>query len=116
MLGPLLHWWYALLESTLQRLNYRGYTKTLVKLLIDRILFAPPMVLLTVIFLQYLQHFNVEKTIKYVKESYGTVFWMNVKVWTIAQAVNFELVPVEYQVLFVNAVAIGWNTMLSLAS
>lgn len=38
------------------------------------------------------------------------------QVWTVAQAVNFQVVPLEYRVLFGNMVALWWNIYLSLAS
>ena len=39
-----------------------------------------------------------------------------VKVWTVAQAVNFQLVPLDYRVLFGNVVALWWNIYLSLVN
>lgn len=38
------------------------------------------------------------------------------QVWTVAQVVNFQVVPLEYRVLFGNMVALWWNIYLSLAS
>jgi hypothetical protein len=98
--GPVLHFWYGLLESTLRKLNLTGYTKTIVKLLLDRCVFGPPFVLYTLFFLQFLQTGSVDKTLSYIRRSYTTVLILNEKIWTIAQAINFELVPVQYQVLF----------------
>ena len=115
-LGPVLHWWYRLLDQTVCRLNFSGYAKTCAKLVLDRLLFGPPFVLFTISFLQFLQNYSIPKTLEYIKASYWPVLLMNEQLWTVAQAVNFELIPVEYQVLFVNAVAIGWNTYLSMAS
>eukprot|EP01040_Poterioochromonas_malhamensis_P003610 gene3610-3857_t len=114
--GPVLHFWYSLLDRTILRIGLTGHAKTVAKLIFDRLFFGPPFVLFTVIFLQFLQHFSVQKTIAYVKSSYWKVLMMNEKVWTLAQAINFELIPVPYQVLFVNAVSVGWNTLLSLVS
>lgn len=113
--GPILHWWYGLLETTMCRLNLTGHAKTLAKLIFDRLLFGPPFVLFTVTFLQFLQTLDHKKTVDAIKKTYVAVLLMNQKVWVPAQAVNFGCLPVEYQVLFVNAVAIGWNTYLSLA-
>ena len=44
--------------------------------------------------------------------------WLNItvsnwKLWAPAQALNFLLVPVQFQVMFANCVAVVWNTYLS---
>ena len=114
--GPVLHWWYGLLENIVRKLGYIGHTKTFVKLLFDRLVFGPPFVLLTVIFIQFLQTLSIDKTIQYIKTNYLSVLRINESVWTIAQALNFEVIPIDFQVLFVNAISIGWNTYLSIAS
>lgn len=111
-----MHWWYGILESVMKKMKLVGYTRTICKLIFDRLLFGPPFVMYTIFFLQILQTNSIMKTIENVKLSYFSILMMNEKVWTIAQAVNFELIPVEYQVLFVNAVSIGWNTYLSLSN
>ena len=98
----------------MQQFNLTGYTKTVAKLLIDRVLFAPPFLVLTIAFLQWTQHFSVTRTIEQIRHTYWPVLRLNEQLWTVAQIVNFELVPVEYQVLFGNAVALGWNMLLSL--
>jgi len=113
--GPMLHFWYTLLEYTLTvRFNLGPRAKVLAKLLIDRILWAPPFVLLTVTFLQFMQCMSPSKTAEAVKKSFMAVFLMNQRVWIPGQAINFACVPVELQVLYVNAVNVGWNTLLSM--
>jgi hypothetical protein len=49
-----------------------------------------------------------------VKNSFAAALFTNWKVWTVAQAINFKLVPLEYRVLFGNCVALWWNIYLSL--
>ena len=40
----------------------------------------------------------------------------NWKLWVPAQLINFGLVPLHFQVLFANGVAVAWNTYLSWAT
>jgi hypothetical protein len=115
--GPILHLWYGLLENIVGKVIVTpSISRTALKLFIDRVIFGPPFVLLTVFFLQFLQTLSTSKTLDYIRRSYVAVLLMNQKIWVVAQTVNFAVIPVELQVLFVNAVAIGWNTYLSLAS
>lgn len=40
----------------------------------------------------------------------------NYKLWPAVQCVNFYLVPLNYQLLFLNVIAIGWTAFLSNAN
>lgn len=103
------------MERTVSRLGLSSHLHSIAKLALDRLLFAPPFMLFTVCILQYLQHFSVSKTIAYVKESYWKVLLVNEKVWTLAQVINYELIPHDYQDYFVKAVRLAWTTVLALA-
>ena len=114
--GPMLHYWYTYLEYILTcKMNLSGTRKIAAKLLIDRCMWAPPFVLFTITFLQLLQTLSPHKTAEAIRKSYVAVLLMNQKVWVPAQSFNFTVVPVEYQVLFVNLISVGWNTFLSMS-
>ena len=38
------------------------------------------------------------------------------KVWPLAALINYRFVPLQFRVLFVNVVALGWSTFLLLRS
>lgn len=40
----------------------------------------------------------------------------NYKLWPAVQCFNFYLVPLNYQLLFLNVIAIGWTAFLSNAN
>ena len=101
--GPMLHYWYAFLEWYLtKKLQLTGNAKVIAKLLIDRCIWAPPFVLFTITFLQYLQTFCSKTTWEAIKRNYVAVFLMNQKVWVPGQALNFYVVPVDFQVIIHN--------------
>jgi hypothetical protein len=114
--GPLLHFWYILLEGIMHKMNLTGRGKVIAKVLFDRILWSPPFTVLTLCYLQYFQTFSVHETAVQLRRNYFAVLVMSQKTWFPAQLVNFELVPQEFQVLFVNLVAVFWNTYLSMAN
>ncbi|ODM18235.1 Protein sym1 [Aspergillus cristatus] len=51
-------------------------------------------------------------------EKLRTTFWpsykANLTIWPLVQGVNFTFVPLEYRVLAVNLVSLGWNCLLSM--
>lgn len=114
--GPLLHVWYSFLEwFVTKKMKLSGGAKTLVKLLIDRGIWGPPFVLLTIAFIQFLQTISPKKTAEAIQRSYVAVLIANQKTWIPGQLINFHFINPEYQVLFVNAVNVGWNTYLSMS-
>ncbi|KAL1139712.1 hypothetical protein AAG570_006690 [Ranatra chinensis] len=48
-----------------------------------------------------------------LRASYLDILIANYKVWPLVQMVNFAFMPLNYRVLFLQGVAVGWNTFLS---
>lgn len=114
--GPFLHFWYVVLEGVMIKMNLTGRGKTAAKVLIDRCLWSPPFTVVTIVFLQFFQTLSVEETALQLRRNYLAVLIMSQKTWFPAQIINFELVPQDFQVLFVNLISVFWNTYLSMAN
>lgn len=114
--GPVLHYWYTYLEKLCQKNGIESAAKIAFKLLMDRAVFGPPFVLLTVSFIQLLQTMDPKRTATLVRRSFAAVLLANSAFWLPGQAVNFGVVPVDLQLLYVNVMSVAWNTILSLKS
>ena len=57
---------------------------------------------------------RIQDGIGKVKETLAPTLITNYKVWPLVQVLNFAIVPVKLQVLFVNCVAVWWNFVLSM--
>eukprot|EP00903_Cladosiphon_okamuranus_P016163 g14916.t1 len=119
--GPLFHWWYGALERAAARRrkpgDLPGGTRDIAfKVALDRFLLTPPYLAITLASLRLLQGLGVKRSLGETRALYRGVLFTNWKVWTVAQLVNFKLVPVEYRPVFANFVACWWNIYLSLLS
>lgn len=109
--GPGLRLWYGFLNNF-----YKTGSKTIItlkKVATDQLVFAPIFLgsLLTVI--GTLQGNSPGKVVSKLQKEYPDILASNYKVWPLVQLVNFYLMPLNYQVLFVQIVAIFWNTYVS---
>lgn len=119
--GPVTHYFYNVLESL--------FSKTSHKVLFERLVFCPIFLLCTLYILERLNvsiHVLVEfqwciffqgsshaETWMKLKKIYCSALQANWKIWTVPQLINLNLVPVQYRVLFANAVAFFWNIYLA---
>jgi len=56
----------------------------------------------------------LEEGVRKVRKELVPTLITNYKVWPLAQILNFAVVPIKLQVLFVNLVAVWWNFVLSM--
>lgn len=103
--------WYRVLDKYI---GSKGTTTVAVKkVVLDQLGFSPVFVSVFLTTLGGVQTRNLNDSINRVKRDYKDVLIANYKLWPWVQLVNFYFVPLQYQVLLVQCVALFWNTYLS---
>merc|ERR1712224_823228 len=108
LVAPTLHFWYGSLFRWLPEQNKSSVAR---RLCLDQGLFAPlflPTFMAADLTLE--SHPNPRDKIRRDWWPALTTSW---QIWVPAQAINFGFVPLHFQVLFANGVALIWNTYLS---
>lgn len=108
--GPALRYWYGFLDKYV---GSKGKTVVLKKVFVDQVVFAPTFLLFFLGAIGTLQGKSWESLKSDIKENYPDVLITNYYIWPCVQLINFYYVPLQYQVLIVQSVALFWNTYLS---
>jgi protein Mpv17 len=76
----------------------------------DQLVFAPTFIGVFLSSMAVLEGSSVQEKLA---KSYSSALTTNWMIWPFVQMVNFKLVPLDYRLLFVNVISIGWNCYLS---
>lgn len=107
-MGPVLHHWFGALDRVFVG---RGRAAVGAKVACDQLLFAPPF---NAAFIGGVGALEGEtRVVARVRGAIGETLRANWMLWPAAQAVNFALVPREWQMIYVNTVALGWSVALA---
>ncbi|KAK7091279.1 mitochondrial inner membrane protein Mpv17-like [Littorina saxatilis] len=109
VMGPMLRFWYLALHKM-----YHGTRYASLKMLVTDQTVGAPVVLATfVVGIGALRGDSRQQIKDSMKRDYLTIMLNNYKIWPAAQTINFFFMPLQHRVLFVNFIALGWNTYLA---
>lgn len=110
--GPVMRGWYWTLDKV-----YSGTKLAALKMTAtDQALMAPTFVGLFISIMGALRGETFDSIKGKLQRDYTIVLVNNYKIWPLAQLINFYFLPLHHRVLFVNFVALGWNTYLAWAT
>ncbi|XP_074652834.1 peroxisomal membrane protein 2-like [Tubulanus polymorphus] len=108
--GPLIHQFYIWLDQLVPK---RTKYSSVLRVLIDRMIFAPPYLLLFFYIVAVLEGHSSKYAIRKIKDTFWTALKMNWKIWTVFQYVNVNYIPQQYRVLFASMVSLVWNIYIA---
>ncbi|XP_076276211.1 mitochondrial inner membrane protein MPV17 [Lasioglossum baleicum] len=108
--GPATRTWYGILD---RYIGSKGGVVVLKKVCCDQLLFAPTFIFILLSVIGILQGNDIEHLKMKIKNEYPEILKNNYKVWPMVQLCNFYFIPLQYQVLVVQSVALLWNTYIS---
>ncbi|XP_004415014.1 PREDICTED: peroxisomal membrane protein 2 [Odobenus rosmarus divergens] len=108
--GPLSHFFYLFMEHWIpSEVPLAGVRR----LLLDRLLFAPALLLLFFLTMNFLEGRDTAAVAVQIRRSFWPALRVNWQVWTPAQFVNINYVPLQFRVLFANLVSLFWYIYLA---
>ncbi|XP_012221087.1 protein Mpv17 [Linepithema humile] len=108
--GPATRTWYGILDKYI---GSKGYSVAIKKVACDQLLYAPTFIAVLLVVIGICQGKDIEGLkIKMINE-YNDILTNNYKLWPMVQLVNFSLVPLHYQTLVVQSIALFWNSYIS---
>ncbi|XP_027433066.1 peroxisomal membrane protein 2 [Zalophus californianus] len=108
--GPLSHFFYLFMEHWIPSEVPLAGVK---RLLLDRLLFAPAFLLLFFLAMNFLEGRDAAAVAVQIRRSFWPALRVNWQVWTPAQFVNINYVPLQFRVLFANLVSLFWYIYLA---
>ncbi|EDV45215.1 uncharacterized protein Dere_GG16424 [Drosophila erecta] len=111
--GPALRRWYLFLESRISK-TYSPMRRGVTKMLVDQALFAPPFTMAMSFLVPLANGEPIDRIRQRILDSYPSILIRNYMLWPAAQIFNFRFVPLGYQVLYAQFIALVWNCYLSL--
>ncbi|CAG7838542.1 unnamed protein product [Allacma fusca] len=94
--GPVTHFWLDFLQRF-------GPANVFMQLFLDRFIYGPLMLLVTLYLLSIFQGTSFKDTRRHVNKMYGNAFKANLKIYLICQYVNLNFVPLQVmKYLYIN--------------
>lgn len=112
VVAPVMRKWYGTLEGMVAK-NQPPLDRGLKKMFLDQALFAPPFTLLISYLVPFVNGEKHDDIVDGLKKTYFDILKGNYMLWPVAQVVNFTLVPLQYQVIYAQCIALIWNSYLS---
>ncbi|XP_011629799.1 protein Mpv17 isoform X1 [Pogonomyrmex barbatus] len=108
--GPATRTWYGILDKYI---GSKGSSVAIKKVACDQLFFAPSFIAVLLVAIGICQEKDIAKLKVKIANEYRDILINNYKLWPMVQLLNFSIVPLNYQALVVQSVALLWNSYIS---
>ncbi len=112
--GPIVHYWYSILEEFFRRLGFSGkksesLSVAVGKVFCDQTAFSPLFTAAYFYALGFLQGRSISSVNSQLAKEFIPILLANYKIWPLVNLINFKLIPPNLRVLFGNLVGVFWT-------
>ena len=111
LFAPVGHVWYNFLDRFVRTTGRRAIAQ---KVAMDMLIFTPPANLAFFTSNNLLSGQPMHDAIQNAWNKLPPTLAVNFAVWPGIQAITFGVVPLQYRVLFINVMCLGWSSFLSI--
>ncbi|GAB1859611.1 hypothetical protein CAJAP_00690 [Camponotus japonicus] len=108
--GPFHHWFYMILDRVLPGKSAKSVVK---KTLLDQSIASPTCLAIFFVGLGIMEHRKVEEICKELNLKFYNTWKVDCCFWPPTQCINFLFVPLQYRVLYINAMTMVYDIFLS---
>nr|OQO20399.1 hypothetical protein B0A51_10489 [Rachicladosporium sp. CCFEE 5018] len=116
IMTPLQHKWFAFLSKTFPLVAGHATVAAMKRVAFDQLLFAPVGLACFFTFMTVAEGGGKRAIIRKFQDVYIPALKANFLVWPLVQALNFRIVPIQFQIPFVSTIGIAWTAYLSLTN
>ena len=109
--APLGHAWYNFLDRFVRTVGKKAIAQ---KVVLDMLIFAPPSSFGFFTFNNVLSGQSFDEATNDAWKKLPTTLLANYAVWPGIQVITFGYIPLQYRVLFINVMYVGWSMFLSM--
>mmetsp|Transcript_6443 Transcript_6443/g.11469 ORF Transcript_6443/g.11469 Transcript_6443/m.11469 type:complete len:280 (-) Transcript_6443:164-1003(-) len=119
LFGPIGHFWFNFLEHIPFNSHTSTFFRTISKITLDQLLLSP--ILNAILFFHsgYFQNnashqHRITSGLNSVESNLKSSLIASYKLWPFVHLLTFTIIPLDFRVLYINAVSLGWFIFLSL--